>query len=874
MRFTNKKAFFSAEAEYIEYRNIIKLTLVILKFLKICFILRNKEEVNQFNFFVNYFNIIKINTKYNQENNKLYIIIKFIFIKIVLDLLKEESNLQNNNNQNKEYYNYINNIQNNKSKIYYKDYYKYNLKPKDIKLIAYYLTQFHTIPENDKWWGKGFTEWTNVTRALPQFYGHYQPRLPGDLGFYDLRIKEVHQKQVEIAKNYGIYGFCYYFYWFKGKRLLEKPLDLVINNPDLDFPFCLFWANESWARRWDGSEQDILIAQEYSDEDDLNLIKFLLPIFKDKRYIRINNKPLINIYRPALMPNIKKTISTWKKYCKENGIDDLYITISNTHNLLNPKDFGADAAIEYAIGFPNNYDINKLKLFNNEYTSGAWIHNYEDVIEYSLTKEKNDYKEFRSLSPDWDNEARRSGGKGGTIVNSTPSLYKFWLEKLIKDTRNNLEEDERIIFINAWNEWAEGAYLEPDFHKGYAYLDATALALIDSDKNNDTFKYFEPRLKFEHFEFNKFKYNYFNKISEDNYIIDNLSKEIERSILVFSHNIGGGADVYLSKKIETEMNNNNKLSYIIISQFDNYMLEIYIKHDIYIYYFDNLKDIKFLFSKFNIVEIFINSLVLFSNFYDVIDYIIEMHKLYNVKIVYPMHDYFCICPNCNLLYKQKYFCEIPNNENIHICKECISNTKYNIKEYREKFQQLFDNVYKILVFSNSSKGYINKIFKINKDIIDYVPHKVDWIRKIEKKSLKKGNLHVGIVGNITEIKGYSILIELLEKSLYNNYNIVFYCIGKLYKDVSYKNLFVTGVYKDNLVEIVERYDIDIFIMPSICPETFSYVTEEIILMDKPIISFNLGAQGEKISKYDKGYMAKEISADSILEILLDFYEKY
>lgn len=872
MIFNNNSKLLKLKAEYIEYRDILKLEIKFL-FFKLALILKNTTGLRDYKsiFKLHYPILLDMESNYNKKLNKLYIHTSFfIIIKIHFALNKNQTYIDNSG-----FFNYLKIMKTERSKQFYKDYYPYNIKVKDIKLIAYYLTQFHTIPENDLWWGKGFTEWTNVTKAIPQFKGHYQPRLPGDLGFYDLRVKEVHQKQVEMAKNYGIYGFCYYFYWFKGKRLLEKPLDLVINNPDLDFPFCLFWANESWARNWDGSEKDILIKQEYSEEDDLNLIKFLVPIFKDKRYIRVDNKPLINIYRPNLMPDMKKTINTWKEYCKTQGIDDLYVTISNTHSIENPNEYGANAAIEYAMACNKSFNINNLSLYNSNYTSGAWLINYEDVINTSINKQKPNYKEFRSLCPDWDNEARRSGGKGGTIVNSTPSLYKYWLEKLIKYTKENFDESERIIFINAWNEWAEGAYLEPDFKYGYSYLDATSRALIDSNSTenfNKDYIYNIKRFSGTHYDFNIYNFSMFNKVSSDNMLLNDLASKIKKSVLVFDHNSGGGADLYLSNKIDSDIINDNELCYIVVSKFETNIVEFYFKEDKYKYCFNNLEDIEFMYLLFNIKEIFINNLFLYADLRKIINYIINIYNKYKIDIVYPIHDYLCICKNLDLLNDDKVFCNIPIRKDIHICNNCEVSKVYNITEYRNNFQKLFDICKKIIVFSESSKKYLNKVFKINQDKIDLIPHKVTWIKTKANKSSKKERLRVGILGDIAINKGHNIVKDLIEISLQNNAAIDYYCIGQLKEKLNYSNLFVTGRYDINkLVEIVNKYDIDIFIMPSIWPETFSYVTEEIILMNKPIISFNIGAQGEKVSKYVNGFVVDEITAKAIYDILINYY---
>ena len=192
----------------------------------------------------------------------------------------------------------------------------------DVRPIAIYLPQFHPIPENDQWWGKGFTEWTNVARATPLLPGHYQPHLPSDLGFYDLRLADTREAQAELARQHGIYGFCYYHYWFNGHRLLNRPVDEVLASGKPDFPFMFCWANENWSRRWNEEDQAILIKHDYSFEDDERHINFLIPFFKDKRYIKVGNKPVFSIYRSDLFPDIARTIDIWRKVVRQHGFDD------------------------------------------------------------------------------------------------------------------------------------------------------------------------------------------------------------------------------------------------------------------------------------------------------------------------------------------------------------------------------------------------------------------------------------------------------------------------------------------------------------------------------------------------------------------------
>lgn len=373
--------------------------------------------------------------------------------------------------------------QQNDKQAYQADYVGYEHKDEldsFIKAIAFYLPQFHPIPENDGAWGKGFTEWSNVSKALPQFEGHYQPRLPGELGYYDLRLVDVQKRQIELAKNYGLYGFCYHYYWFDGKKVMDKPLQQILDNPELDFPFCINWANENWTKRWDGLENEVILKQNHSKQDDLAFIRELQPILSDPRYIRVNGKPLIMIYRPQKFPNIKESVKTWRKYAKDSGIGELYLVLSHSFDEQDPREIGFDAATEFA---PNNFKVdrinNKLKFFASKYKGNVF--DYLSAIKYSLSQKNKEYVRFRSLCPSWDNEARKPEN-GNTFHNASPKLYSKWLEYLCYFTKEHRAPEERIVFINAWNEWAEGAYLEPDRKYGYSYLDSTYKVLAKFNK--------------------------------------------------------------------------------------------------------------------------------------------------------------------------------------------------------------------------------------------------------------------------------------------------------------------------------------------------------------------------------------------------------
>ena len=345
--------------------------------------------------------------------------------------------------------------------------------------IAFYLPQYHPIPENDAWWGKGFTEWTNVTRAKPLFRRHYQPHLPADLGFYDLRLPEARQAQAELAQSYGIGGFCYYHYWFNGRRLLERPFNEVLHSGQPALPFCLCWANENWARTWDGLDKQVLMAQHYSPEDDLAHIRWLAPAFADPRYIRVNGKPLFLVYRAANMPNPQQSTERWRNEAQRLGLGELFLckVESLAHDRGNPAEQGFDAAVEFQ---PDVQAITtrwqRRRWFLNQklhLANGALIYDYKDMVEKALAQPLKPNR-FPCITPMWDNSARRKSG--ALIVDkSTPELYECWLRGTVEKIKT--ANAEPLLFINAWNEWAEGNHLEPCQRWGRAYLEATKRGL-------------------------------------------------------------------------------------------------------------------------------------------------------------------------------------------------------------------------------------------------------------------------------------------------------------------------------------------------------------------------------------------------------------
>lgn len=360
-----------------------------------------------------------------------------------------------------------------------KEYIPYNqslrlLDDPKVKLIAFYLPQYHPIPENDLWWGKGFTEWTNVSKARAQFLGHYQPRLPGDLGFYDLRVSQVQEQQAALALHYGLSAFCFHYYWFSGKRLLEKPLDSFISNPNITFPFCICWANEDWTRRWDGSSGQVLISQEHSFDNDKLLIHDLVELFHHPNYYHVDKRPLMIVYRPDLLDEPARTLGYWRSYSEVHGTGDPLILAAQTFFFSDPRSGGFDGAVSFPPHhMPTLPNIdNQLEMLNLEYRGD--IFRYSDMARGFIEKLKDyPYKFYPTVVPSWDNEPRRPGS-GMTLHGSTPDLFGEWLQQACQYQIENKPDAERMVFINAWNEWAESAYLEPDRRFGYAYLQKTA----------------------------------------------------------------------------------------------------------------------------------------------------------------------------------------------------------------------------------------------------------------------------------------------------------------------------------------------------------------------------------------------------------------
>lgn len=354
------------------------------------------------------------------------------------------------------------------------------------RIVAFHLPQYHPIAENDAWWGKGFTEWTNVTRARPLFPGHDQPHLPADLGFYDLRLPEARQAQAELAQEYGVHAFCFYHYWFGGKRLLERPFQEILDSGKPDMPFCLCWANENWTRAWDGGESEILLAQRTDDDDFRAHARWLVQAFGDPRWLKVRGKPVFLIYRASKVVGCARFAEILREEALSAGLPGVHLvrveSFPDEHGAL-PDHF--DAAVEFQpdrtlLGRPMRRTFWQRQLMNWGLTNRVWmdhgVWSYPDLVHDALERPNPEWTLYPCVTPMWDNSARRK--KGATIfVGSTPERYQEWLASTV--AKSALRDDDDLVFVNAWNEWAEGNHLEPCQKWGRAYLDATRAGLAE-----------------------------------------------------------------------------------------------------------------------------------------------------------------------------------------------------------------------------------------------------------------------------------------------------------------------------------------------------------------------------------------------------------
>ena len=439
-------------------------------------ILTAELEQNKTNFSLLQNRYHETEAKYNEISTAFFWKISALPRKMLDHIKEAKRNKTNNHNLSQDGTTYI------KPTFSYEAEEDFTEYSSDIKVIALYLPQYHTFPENDKWWGKGFTEWTNVRKGISRFEDHYQPRVPNkDIGYYDLSDPKTMAKQIALAKRHGVYGFGIYYYWFSGKQLMHEPMDNLLRDKSLNIPFFLVWANENWTRTWDGKANNILIQQNYEEEDPYNFIKDTKKYFIDERYIRVDGKPVLGFYAPKNVPNVRDIIGKWREAAKSLGIGDIIIWICDSN--ATAADLMISDVIDGEYEFPP-----QLKGFVSTINrpNGGVSYNYRELVEAErhFCAPIWGFNTFRGSTMDWDNSARRKNNYF-CWHDFTPELFYLWNRINVGYTRNCFPEDKRFIFVNAWNEWGEGTYLEPDADRGYANINALSRALFDIPYNSN-----------------------------------------------------------------------------------------------------------------------------------------------------------------------------------------------------------------------------------------------------------------------------------------------------------------------------------------------------------------------------------------------------
>lgn len=349
-----------------------------------------------------------------------------------------------------------------------------------VRAIAFYLPQYHPVPENDEWWGKGFTEWTNTAKAKPLYPGHYQPHVPADLGFYDLRLPEARLAQAELARQYGIEAFCYYHYWFGGRRLLQRPFEEVLASGQPDFPFCLCWANQTWTGIWHGAPNRVLVEQTYpGDDDHRRHFEYLLPAFSDRRHLRVDGKPLFVVYSPDELPDARRVTDLWRELAVKAGLPGLFLAAENRWPDWDPKAKGFDARIDARLPLRRAYyarqttwatPVKKLRQRWADWRKLPTIYDYAEASKSIVGEPTPGIESYPVVIPTWDNTPR-SGRNGLILRGSTPELFGAQVRRAIANVQH-LPPEHRIVVVKSWNEWAEGNHLEPDLRYGHRYLQA------------------------------------------------------------------------------------------------------------------------------------------------------------------------------------------------------------------------------------------------------------------------------------------------------------------------------------------------------------------------------------------------------------------
>lgn len=723
----------------------------------------------------------------------------------------------------------------------------------DMKLLAYYLPQFHVIPENDEWHGIGFTEWTKVRSANPLFRGHFQQRIPHpDVGYYLIDDGAVLRRQAADMKKAGVHGQVFYHYWFGGKTILEKPAQILLENTDIEMPFCFCWANENWTRRWDGSEDQILLQQEYSADDARSFVRYLLPFFRDARYITVDSRPVLIIYRPTLIPIMSTYLEIWRDECEAVGMERPYVVATLAAGATDPRDFGLDAGAERVLYDWTNGKVSDMTPQVQAYTPlRGRVFSYDRIKDHYMAQPiETAFTCFRSLVPHWDNTARYGAG-AHLLHGSTPPMFQEWLELLIAQTRQALPPDRRFIFVNAWNEWAEGAYLEADTRYGYAYLNAIGRALSNAP---------------------------FQELAADSRHALGVAGAADRArelgaMMMVVHRWGGGTEQHVADLAKALMRTGIEVLLTRVNPERPNWVVVEVagaKTSPALGAFDlgaAPDDYARLMRRLHVRHLHIQHLAGFPEATG--EWLQQACTTAGVPYDVSLHDYMMICPRIFMVAQAGTYCGEPP---LSQCEACIATAgspfgQPPVDQWRIRFGRLLSGARRCFVPNEDVAERFSRYFST----VDFTvrPHPEPRRNPARLKSLlartrrgEPGNStggvrHVAIIGHLIEHKGCELVLRCARFAHRMKVPIRFTIVGETDRDRDFKalhNVTVLGRYnRSELLDIIEQESPDIAFLPSVCPETYSFTFSEAVAAGVYPVAFDRGAVGRRIRSLGWGH---------------------
>ena len=745
----------------------------------------------------------------------------------------------------------------------------------DVKILAYYLPQFHHIPENDEWHGIGFTEWTKTRAANPLFRGHYQQHIPHpDVGYYLINGADVLRRQKADMHRAGVHGQVFYHYWFSGRLILEHPARLLLKSTDIHIPFCFCWANENWTRRWDGSEDQILLKQEYSAQDARAFIRYLIPFFKDTRYIKVEGRPVLFVYRPTSIVMIATYLAVWQEECEAAGLERPYTVATLAAGATDPRPFGMEAGVERVLYDWTSGEVPEVTSEVDAYTSlEGHVFSYESIKEHYTTKSiAGDFTCFRSLVPNWDNTARYGAG-AHVLHGSTPRLFQEWLETLIAQAKRTLPPDRRFIVVNAWNEWAEGAHLEADSRYGYAYLNAVGRALANEPLS-------EPACN-----------------SGQALTIAQAAEEARDTgaMMMVVHRWGGGTERHVKHIVEalaregmqvflTRVAVDRPNAAVVVRAGDSQELELGA------YDLDGSPD-KYarLLCRLHVRHLHVQHLAGFPE--GASDWIQLACRAADIPYDITLHDYMAVCPRIVMVAAENSYCGEPP---LSQCEICIATNgpsigRSSVAEWRARYGRLLIGARCRFVPNDDVAERLTRYFpKIPFTVRPHPEPRRNDARltalQSERRSSKTSvdvtssdaKRHVAVIGYIAGHKGSEILLNCARFAQRTQAPIRFTVVGWTDRDPDFAdlhNVTISGRYEPSeFLDIVERLSPDIGFLPSVCPETYSFTLSETVVAGIYPVVFDLGAMGARVRSLGWGRVlpvAWTTDPEAVVKALLD-----